>query len=164
MSDESGEHLLFWVGEQEFAIGLDAVSEVTPAHEPRLVPRLSLELGGILNVRGEPLPVVEASVLLGRARSPRRRHALVFDSGGPGGGESSAARIGILVDRVTRIERDLGAALERDSDDELVTRWYGTAKHAIGCVDSEALVAAALAVLANDDLNLGGGEPCLDAF
>ena len=102
MSDR--EFLRFKLGEGEYAIALDAVTEVTPAREPNFIPLVPIEIGGILNVRGEPLPAVDARALIGRPGERGARPALVLEKG--------AIRVGLLVDGVTCIERGLASSDE----------------------------------------------------
>lgn len=102
--DDTREWLRFQVAGREYAIALDAVTEVTAAREPNFVPLVPVEIGGILNVRGEPLPAVDARALTGAPGERSARPALVLEKG--------AIRIGLLVDGVTRIERGLAASEE----------------------------------------------------
>ena len=50
--------LQFDLGERSFAIPLDAVAEVMWAQQPRLIPLVPPNVGGVLNIRGEPLVVM----------------------------------------------------------------------------------------------------------
>ncbi len=93
------EWLRFRVAEADYAIALEAVSEVTAAREPNFVPLVPLEIGGILNVRGEPLPAVDARALIGAPRARGARPVLVL--------EKDAIQVGLLVDSVSRIERGM---------------------------------------------------------
>ncbi len=93
------EWLRFRVADADYAIALDAVSEVTAAREPNFIPLVPLEIGGILNVRGEPLPAVDARALIGAGRGRGARPALVLGK--------DAIQVGLLVDTVSRIERGL---------------------------------------------------------
>jgi hypothetical protein len=96
------EWLRFSVAEADYAIALEAVSEVTAARKPNFVPLVPLEIGGILNVRGEPLPAVDARALIGAERGRGARPALVLGN--------DALQVGLLVDAVSRIERGLEPA------------------------------------------------------
>jgi len=157
----------FRVAGGDYAIRLGAVVEVMSGRAPELIPLLPLEVGGILNARGEPLAVVDGGTLLGEKPSGSHHHVLVLERGN--------RRAGILVDHVLRIDRDLErrlAELGRSATDALAetepaSNWIEK-RHtregvAIGLVDSEALFERAM------DLLAGAGshrrdERCQSAF
>ena len=119
----------------------------------------------MVNLRGEPLPVVDGGALM-RGRTTRVcRHLLVLEQGG--------RRIGIVVGRVSGIERHVSTAPPPDPDSprpqaEFVT-WVGHRARALGLIDPDALFASAAAVLNEDsptrDASRQIGEvTCDDAF
>ena len=57
--------LQFDLGERSFAIPLDAVAEVMWAQQPRLIPLVPPNVGGVLNIRGEPLVVMNGGAVFG---------------------------------------------------------------------------------------------------
>ena len=75
------------------------------APRPHLIPRVALELGGVVNVRGEPLPAVDGGALLTGRSALRHRHMLVLERG--------SLRLGVLVGAVQRIESALALARGR---------------------------------------------------
>ena len=85
----------FYIGEQPYAIPLDSVAEVTMAAKPRLIPLVPMEVGGVLNVRGEPLPSIDGAALFGSEPDGTRHHVLVLQQG--------RVRVGILVSEVSKI-------------------------------------------------------------
>src|SRR5215470_16792268 len=97
--------LRFEVAEQGYALPLGAVVEVMAAPRPHLIPRISRELGGVVNMRGEPLPAVDGGALLTGRSARSHRHMLVLERG--------SLRLGVLVGAVQRIEGTL-ALLERE--------------------------------------------------
>ena len=152
----------FRVGDRNFAIPLEAVTEVAPARRQQFIPLVPLEIGGVLNVRGEPLPVVEGSVLLSHSPAGGARHALVLEQG--------SLRIGVLVDHVSRIERGLGVAGADDAlgdeDPELGPDFVSWVRHRgarVGLVGAEGLLRQATELLARG-ADLRGEETCLTAF
>ncbi len=152
----------FRVGDERYAIPLEAVTEVAPARRPQLIPLVPLEIGGVLNVSGEPLPVVEGSVLLQRSSPGGARHALVLEEG--------SLRVGVLVDHVSRIERGLGVAGADDAlgdedpepDPDFVS-WVRHGGVRVGLVGAEGLLRLATELLARG-AGFGGEEKCLNAF
>ena len=153
--------LLFQIGASAFAIPLGAVAEICAASRPRLVPQVPLQVGGVLNLRGEPLPVLDGSELLEVEPGARNEHALVLEQDG--------ARIGVLVGQVSRIKRfKPGAPLEEpDADDpsapRLVRRVHGD-RGIVGLVEPAALFERAARLLAPRPVVFGGEGQCSTAF
>jgi len=153
--------LVFSVAGRDYAIDLASVSEVVAARRPHLVPRIPLEIGGVLNVRGEPVPVLDGGAVFQGAASGSIRHALVF--------EDEEKRLGILVDYVLRIERDFSPArmdaLEVPEGDGLCTSTWRRSPDggALGIVDSDELLNRAARLLTGQGLE-SREEPCQNAF
>lgn len=153
--------LIFAVDRRTYAIDLNAVAEVVAARRPHLVPAIPLAIGGVLNVRGEPLPVVDGGAVLQGHACGADRHVLVF--------ESEEQRLGVLVDYVLRIDRDFASvrmdALETPEGEGLcTTAWKRSpAGGALGIVDSIALVNRATGLLAGRSLE-SREEPCQSGF
>jgi chemotaxis signal transduction protein len=143
--------LCFRVASAEYAIPLVAVAEVGPGRKRHLIPTLSLEVAGIINVRGEPLPALDGGMLLVGVPCRADRHVLILERG--------RVRIGLLVDAVLRIVRDLERELveEPKNSDELPGDSRGscfaerTTRKAkkIRLVDSDALLARAVALMSD---------------
>jgi chemotaxis signal transduction protein len=162
MSDVRSQWLRFRLGASEYAIALDAVVEVTAARTPRLIPLVKRHIGGILNVGGEPLPAVHGHALVGGSDDggTRARHALVLEDG--------PVRVGILVDQVSRIERDLDKA-DADESFDVATddlpeldfvNWVRHDGQRVGLVDAERLLGLATELLTGVE----GGRECQTAF
>ena len=136
--------LHFAVEDDSFVIPLEVVAEVTDATPPRLIPLVSMGIGGILNFRGEPLPTVDGALLLQDRPSLLHEHMLVLREG--------ALRIGVLVGRVSRIERGLSvdAAGEEDEGGTSYVRWIQYEESRLGLVDPKGLLAQATEVLAGN--------------
>jgi chemotaxis signal transduction protein len=100
--------LVFRIGQAECALPLDAVSEIVMPGPLHLIPRVPLRLGGMLNTRGEPLVAVDGGLAIGSTAGAGQRHVLVLDAGG--------AQIGVMVDAVLRIERDLDVHADRAAE------------------------------------------------
>ncbi len=157
----AGPQLVFRVAGRSFGVPVVAVSEVTAGGVPRLVPRVPLAVGGILNVRGEPLLAVDAGALLLDRPAGARRHVVVF-------GDASL-RIGILVDLAARMEGDPGAPLAQGGESPLEAavpvRWTECTGGLVGLVEPEDLLARARKLLAPAPQSRGeGGESWPTAF
>jgi chemotaxis signal transduction protein len=100
--------LRFRTAGRSFGLPLDAVAEVTAGGVPRLIPFVPRASGGILNVRGEPLPVVDAGALLLGAPAGARGHVVALLRDG--------TRLGVLVDFAARIESGAADAEMVDPD------------------------------------------------
>jgi len=153
--------LYFRVGGFEYAIPVDAVTEALAARRPHLVPLLPLEIGGVLNIRGEPLPVVDGGAALQNVPCGATRHVLVF--------ERPDMRLGLLVDYITRIHRDFDPTrmdlLElADGVGECVEAWRRSSDVGVlGIVNSDALLARAASLFAGRSSQMKE-EPCPNAF
>ncbi len=148
----------FEVGGRSYALPLDSVAEVTRAGRPRMIPGVRLEVGGILNVRGEPLPVVDGGVLLGQ-KPEAHSHALLLEQGG--------LRIALLVGRVSRIERELPPPSAEDDPDGAscaFVKWVGGGDRALGLVDPDGLLEHATALLTEARVHQEGEDQCPSAF
>src|SRR5437867_2813431 len=89
---------IFTVGAEPFAFDLRRVREVVVLDELTAVPAAPPQIVGVANLRGDVLPIVDPSRLLGTAirRTGRRRRALVVTGGG--------AHVGLLIDDVLGLE------------------------------------------------------------
>jgi chemotaxis signal transduction protein len=129
----------FRVSADDYALPLDRVVEVTVARTPRLIPFVSPEVAGVINVKGEPLPAVNAGrILRGEATRPNR-HTIVLEKG--------TTRIGLLVEVVLRIEQGLirpGQDSQEPPEKALgepdFVSWFLVNGKRVGLVDSDALL------------------------
>jgi chemotaxis signal transduction protein len=122
--------LLFEVGDRAYLLPLEAVSEVTPASRPRLIPRVPMDLAGILNVRGEPVVVIDGGRALDERRAPPYPHAILL--------EGKDGRLGILVSAVSRIERRRPTLIEETEDESTAPTLVTSARlreREVGIVD-----------------------------
>jgi chemotaxis signal transduction protein len=155
---ESGPYLLFQVGMQRYLIELGAVAEIAPAARPRLIPCVPVELAGVVNVRGEPVPVVDGGAVLQGSRVPPYSHVLLLE--GRGG------RVGMLVAGVSRIERGRPTLPEERDEEDKEAPFVQRAllrDGEVGVVDVEGLFARARELLRGALLRKGG-TACQSAF
>ena len=149
--------LRFEVAGQPYALPLAALVEVTGAHVPYLIPRIPLEIGGVLNVRGEPLPAVDGGAVLTGSPSRKHRYVLVMERGG--------ARLGVLVGEVRRIEHELALSFDdAGEDDDALVEWVNQDDSALGLVDPEGLFERATLLLTDPRSKTGGQEPWQTGF
>jgi chemotaxis signal transduction protein len=149
--------LRFEVADQGYALPLGAVVEVMAAPRPHLIPRVSLELGGIVNMRGEPLPAVDGGALLTGRAAQHHRHMLVLERG--------ILRLGVLVGGVQRIERELalfeGGDVPRGGE---LVEWVTEGERALGLVDPDGLIERGVLLLTELRSRTGGQEPWQSGF
>ncbi len=150
--------LLFRVGAETYGLPLAAVAEVTAGAPPSLVPLVPIEVGGVLNVRGESLPVLDGGMLLLGAPAHAHRHVILF--------AHESRRLGILVAHA-QIDHDLDETPfgEATPDTVLPVRWVVGNEGRVGIVDPETLLERAAELLATRPVQRGGGEQvCPTAF
>ncbi len=90
--------LSFEVGGARFALPISGVIEVAEVDFIACIPTLPVEIGGVINHRGDALPVLRHGSLLGvdRTESSDPTHVLVVTDRPT----TDGTRLGLLVDRV----------------------------------------------------------------
>jgi purine-binding chemotaxis protein CheW len=102
------------IGDEAYAIDLKRVDEILPVPVMTSLPRAPTFLEGVVRLRGEVLPVVDARKRLHVAPSTARA---VTPSGKPKRTERmmvcriGTRRVGVLVDAVTQVRRVLRSSL-----------------------------------------------------
>ena len=110
-TEERRAQLWFRVAEADYVLPLRDVTEVAAAGTLYMIPLVDRRVAGILNNRGEPLPVVDGGAVLHGEVSESTRHALVF--------ERRDLRLGVLVDYAVRIEQGLDHFAFEEPDPDL---------------------------------------------
>ncbi len=150
--------LQFDLGERAYAIPLSAVAEIMRDQQPRLIPLVPLSVGGILNIRGEPLVVLNGGAVFGQGPGLCYRHVLLLEQGD--------LRIGLRVGQVSRIDHDLAVSRGRveNVDDEypFVCR-VNRAGETLGLVELDGFLERATALLTQSRAHQGGLEKCQEA-
>ncbi len=98
--------LVFRLGEEEYGLPIEAVAEVAAAPDQvTRVPRTPKFLAGVVNLRGDVLPVIDQRQRfeLGPAPDPRRRRLVVL--------RTARCRAALLVDSVRQVLRLPGEAI-----------------------------------------------------
>ena len=107
------------------------------------VPRIPLDLGGVVNVRGEPVPVLDGGTVLQGRPCPPYRYAILLNI--------DEHRLGVLVTGVSRIERRRPTSTEETapaSDDPPFVRRALLPDGPVGVVDETGLRARVRELLA----------------
>ena len=155
MSERDSTWFRFSIGDSPYAIPLEAVDEVTAVATPRLIPLVSIHLGGIVNVRGEPLAVLDGGVLL-RHQSASAYHQILVLRG-------EAARIGLLVSQLEGVIRGPFTLLEDDPGEDSYVSWATADGEKIGLVEPDGLLDRATELLTGHRSKMGD-EKCPNAF
>ena len=150
-SSEQAAWLCFCVGERDFAIPFSTVAEVSVAETPRLIPFVPLSVGGIVNLRGEPLPVLRGEALFGSHGISLAEYVLVL--------AHAERRLGVIVSDVRRIDGVRYSATPKDPPGgPSFVEWVHSDGRALGLADTEGLFAAVDELLAQHAIPVVSGE------
>jgi len=92
------QYLSFTMAGHTYAVPLAQVAEITPHRELNQIPHMPRSVEGLLDLRGQVIPVINLRVRLGleRQASELSRNIIVLDMG-------AASNVGLLVDRVESV-------------------------------------------------------------
>jgi purine-binding chemotaxis protein CheW len=112
-SDSQNRLLTFEIGSALFALPIEGVHEVAEIAELACIPTLSRDVAGVINYRGDALPVVRRERLLepGAGALAAPQHVLVISDR-----PSSPPCLGLEVDRVLGLVDGQPSANARGSD------------------------------------------------
>ena len=136
---EMAELLVFWVGDEEYAIDILEIQELIKLPTVTHVPRTTEAIIGIISLRGTIVPVVELSRILRLGSRPVSRTTRVIVL------RAEGDPIGLVVDRVTsvvRIERDSIEPVPRTMQTEV-----GDFLSGVGRVDDRLLIVLDLSAI-----------------
>ncbi|MDB5297138.1 MAG: chemotaxis protein [Phycisphaerales bacterium] len=102
-SAAGGKYLTFALGREEYGLEILKVREIIGCTDVTAVPRTPPHVRGVINLRGQVIPVVDLRARLGMEPAPRTDQTciVVTDVTAPGGGP--AVRTGLVVDRVCEV-------------------------------------------------------------
>lgn len=96
-TDTSVEHLTFEVGGQSYAINISAVREIRSWTEPSGMPATEPYVMGVINLRGEVLPLLDLAAKLGLKTPEINERSVIVVI------EAEEVTVGFLVDSVSNI-------------------------------------------------------------
>jgi purine-binding chemotaxis protein CheW len=104
---EKTQYLAFTLADAEYAVDLLRVREILEFSPPTRVPATPAFIRGVINLRGNVVPIVDLHVKLGLPSQTETKRACfaIIDVGGEWG---EAVRLGVVIDAVTDII-ELGA-------------------------------------------------------
>lgn len=124
-----GKYLTFYLGDEEYGIGILKVFEIIGLQEITPVPRTPDFIKGVINLRGTIHPIIDLKRKFGMgttALNPKTS-IIVVDIGSDGREE----KVGILVDRVSevlKLDAEIIEELPNSSDSLLSDHIIGVAK------------------------------------
>lgn len=115
--------LVLPVDDELYAVPLSSVREVVPKPRTTVLPTGPEPVVGLINVRGEIVPLFDIVALLGAGHTQQTRYAAIIEvAAGPAGLAASAAPTSeALGERVRDSERSAGRGVHRQPADRLAT-------------------------------------------
>ncbi|MEK8050631.1 chemotaxis protein CheW [Ideonella sp. DXS22W] len=104
--------LRFAVGEERFAVRIDAVREILEVSRSTPLPLMPSFVRGVMNLRGAVVPVIDLGARLGLATTTVGRRSCVVIVETCGQNDLPALRMGLLVDAVYEVFDVQHSALE----------------------------------------------------
>ncbi|MEE4119674.1 MAG: chemotaxis protein CheW [Paracoccaceae bacterium] len=96
--------LTFVLGGQVFAVPVTHVREIVDRSEISALPNAPHDVLGLIDLRGQSVPVVDLAARLGiRAEPGAEARVVVFAFSGEGEGGAAATSLGVLTERVLRV-------------------------------------------------------------
>ncbi len=102
VKEEEGQYLTFLLNRELFAISINSIKEIIEYDQITPVPLVPKFVRGIINLRGQVVPVIDMQVRLGRDSSPvgKRTCIVIFEVAMPDDGQEI---VGIVVDSVSEV-------------------------------------------------------------
>jgi purine-binding chemotaxis protein CheW len=110
--EEEAQYLTFLLGRELFAISITSIKEIIEYGQITPVPLVPGFVRGIINLRGQVVPVIDMQVRLGRESSPvsKRTCIVIFEVAMP---DESQEVVGIVVDSVSEVLGMAASQIER---------------------------------------------------
>lgn len=101
--EEEAQYLTFLLAREMFAISINSIKEIIEYGQITPVPLVPRFVRGIINLRGQVVPVIDLNVRLGRESSAvgKRTCIVIFEVPMPEEGQSET--VGIVVDSVSEV-------------------------------------------------------------
>lgn len=92
------------VGEEMFALGIEAICEILEYRDLTTVPLVPPLIRGVMNLRGAVVPVIDLAVRLGRASSPVSERSCIVIVELPHSSQLPRGyKLGLVVDAVSQV-------------------------------------------------------------
>jgi purine-binding chemotaxis protein CheW len=100
-AQRGGQHLIFSLGRENFAVGILGIREIIQFGELTEMPLMPEAIRGVINLRGAVVPVIDLSARFCRGRTEVQRRTCVVILEVPG--EEGSHIVGVLVDGVNEV-------------------------------------------------------------
>src|SRR5579863_5151021 len=110
----AGKHLAFYVGREQFAIGVLGVREIMGLQEITAVPHTPAYVKGIINLRGKVVPVVDLRLKFGMPATEYTVRTCIIVVDLPG--ENGSVLMGVVVDSVSEVMNITAGEIEDAPD------------------------------------------------
>jgi len=90
-------YLTFFLGEEQYGIGIDRIKEIIAMMKVTYVPRTPEYMRGVINLRGSIIPVVDTRLRFGMEPKEEDMHTTIIIV------EVEKVNIGFIVDRVEEV-------------------------------------------------------------
>ena len=134
----------FALGAENYGIHISKVREILRPLDVFPVPGMGKDVEGVINLRGEIIPIVRMDCLVGRAHdaqpnAPRKRRVIII--------EAAAGSFGFSVDEVLEVARIRAEEIQappeigsRGAQGTVVTGIVKTSGRMVVCIDPEKLI------------------------
>src|SRR5688500_18652794 len=111
--EEENQYLTFLLARELFAISITSIKEIIEYGQITPVPLVPSFVRGIINLRGQVVPVIDMQVRLGRESSPvsKRTCIVIFEMAMPD--DEGVEVVGIVVDSVSEVLGIAASQIER---------------------------------------------------
>ncbi|HTQ99618.1 MAG TPA: chemotaxis protein CheW [Candidatus Acidoferrum sp.] len=113
VDEAEGQYLTFLLAREMFAISISSIKEIIEYGQITPVPMVPGFVRGVINLRGQVVPVIDLQVRLGRDSSPvgKRTCIVIFEVTLPGDGRREV--MGVVVDSVLEVLGIAASQIER---------------------------------------------------
>jgi len=115
-SEESAQYLTFRIAERVFAVGILEVNEIIEVSEVTTLPMMPSFVRGVINLRGDAVPVIDLSARMAEADSSIGKRSCIVLVDVHDDEEDEGHAVGMLVDGVQEIV-DIPASLVQPAPD-----------------------------------------------
>ncbi len=111
--EEEGQFLTFLLAREMFAISIQSIKEIIEYGQLTPVPLMPDFVRGVINLRGQVVPVVDLQVRLGRPATPVGKRTCIVISEVSVGTEGETEVMGVVVDSVSEVLGIPASQIER---------------------------------------------------
>lgn len=101
--DDEGQFLTFHLGGEMFAIGILGIKEIIEYGQITSVPMMPSFVRGVINLRGQVVPVIDLQLRFGRSNTEAGKRACIVIADVESEIEGERQEIGLIVDAVSEV-------------------------------------------------------------